>query len=132
MRYAYLLIGFLSLSFAQEAHASNPTQIPNRVTASEAVSAKWLVKRISPVYPRLAQGACIQGNVSLSVTVAADGSVKSANAISGPVELREAAEQAVMQWEYAPYLLNGKPVEWDTKATVHFRLPPALCAPTKT
>ena len=68
----------------------------------------------------------------MSVTVAADGSVKSAKAISGPVELRGAAEQADMQWEYAPYLLNGKPVELDTKATVHFRLPPALCAPTQT
>jgi protein TonB len=36
--------------------------------------------------------------------------------------LAPAAIDAVKQWQYKPYLLNGKPIEVDTQITVNFRL----------
>jgi protein TonB len=69
--------------------------------------------------------------VVLSVMVAESGYVKSALAISGPAELRGAAEAAVLQWRYEPYLRNGKAVEYETAATIQFRLSKELCPPNK-
>jgi TonB family protein len=89
----------------------------------EATSEQLLPRRFEPAYPEAALQKCLQGDVVLSVIVAENGYVKSAQAISGPVDLRGAAEAAVIQWAYAPHLLNGKAVEYETLATIRFRLP---------
>jgi protein TonB len=36
--------------------------------------------------------------------------------------LTSAAMEAVKQWKYKPYFLNGEPVEVDTQITVNFTL----------
>jgi len=36
--------------------------------------------------------------------------------------LTQAAIEAVKQWKYKPYLLNGEPVEVDTQIQVNFTL----------
>ena len=36
--------------------------------------------------------------------------------------LNQAAMDAVKQWRYRPYILNGEPVEVDTQITVNFSL----------
>jgi protein TonB len=43
--------------------------------------------------------------------------------ISGNPTLAQAAKDAVRQWRYSPYLLNGKPVSVQTRITVSFKLP---------
>jgi protein TonB len=37
--------------------------------------------------------------------------------------LTAAATEAVHQWLYRPYLLNGQPLEVETQITVSFKLP---------
>jgi len=43
--------------------------------------------------------------------------------VSGDSQLSKAAADAVKQWKYKPYLLNGEPVEIQTQVTIKFKLP---------
>jgi outer membrane biosynthesis protein TonB len=51
-----------------------------------------------------------------------DGHVSSVEAVSGPPELQEAVIEAVKQWVYKPYMLNGEPVEVDSTITSVFKI----------
>jgi outer membrane biosynthesis protein TonB len=48
--------------------------------------------------------------------------VKDIRTLSGDAELARAAVEAVAQWQYAPALLDGKPVSVVTTVTLAFRL----------
>ncbi len=63
----------------------------------------------------------IQGQVKLHAIIARDGSIQSLNAITGHPLLVRAAVEAVEQWRYRPYVLNGEAVEVETFITVNFR-----------
>lgn len=80
-----------------------------------------LVNRVEPVYPRIAAVSNIQGQVKLHAIIARDGRIQSLNAISGHPLLVRAALEAVEQWRYRPYVLNGEAVEVETLITVNFR-----------
>jgi len=67
-------------------------------------------------YPLLAQHMKVQGSVVLQAVVGADGNIEGLKVLSGPSILTAAAQQAVRQWHFKPYLQNGQPVE--TKATI--------------
>jgi hypothetical protein len=54
--------------------------------------------------------------------VSQDGRVKKATAISGPVALRQAAEDSVRKWIYSPAILNGAPVEAAIQVDVSFHM----------
>jgi len=65
-----------------------------------------------PVYPKDALDQDLSGKVSLSVVVAADGSVKSVEVAAGSGHrlLDEAAVRAVKQgWTFSPGMKNGQP-----------------------
>jgi protein TonB len=62
--------------------------------------------------------------VVLGVIIGTDGSVQSERLISGHPMLAQSAIDAVKQWKYRPYLLNGNAVEVDTQVTVNFTLAP--------
>jgi protein TonB len=81
-----------------------------------------LIKRVNPVYPPLARQARIQGQVVLHAVISKDGSITGLNLVSGHPMLAPAAIDAVKQWKYKPYLLNGEPVEVDTEVQVNFTL----------
>jgi TonB family protein len=76
----------------------------------------------TPSYPLLTQATAVQGSVLLQALIAADGSVQEMRVISGPTILVSAARQAVQQWRFKPYLLNGKPVETYARVTVNFTI----------
>jgi protein TonB len=78
--------------------------------------------KVNPVYPQEAKAAGVSGVVVLHAIIGKDGTVASLNAVSGPSVLAAAAIDAVRQWTYKPYLLNGNPVEVDTTITVNFNL----------
>jgi len=67
-------------------------------------------------YPLLGQHTKVQGSVVLQALVGTDGNIVSLRVLSGPAILAVAAQQAVRQWHFKPYMQNGQPVE--TKATV--------------
>lgn len=93
---------------------------PTRFAVSHLSEAQ-LVNRVEPVYPHVAAVAGIQGQVKLHAIIARDGSIQSLNAISGHPLLVRAALDAVGQWRYRPYYLNGEAVEVETFITVNFR-----------
>ena len=95
---------------------------PQRVRVSQGVSAGLLVRKVNPNYPPLARQARIQGQVILRAVISKDGSIEGLTLVSGHPMLAPAAIDAVKQWKYKPYLLNGEPVEVDTEVLVNFTL----------
>src|ERR1700720_1568008 len=95
---------------------------PQRVRVSQGVSAGLLVRRFQPTSPPLARQARIQGQVVLRAVISKDGSIENLSLVSGHPMLAPAAIDAVKQWKYKPYLLNGEPVEVDTEVLVNFTL----------
>ncbi|MGA2572011.1 MAG: energy transducer TonB [Terracidiphilus sp.] len=79
-----------------------------------------LLQRIDPVYPPIARAARISGTVVLDAVISKTGSVESLHVVSGHPMLVQAALDAVRQWRYRPFLLNGMPVEVQTTVTVTF------------
>ena len=96
------------------------TEGPKRVRVSSLSEAR-LVNRVEPIYPKMAIIAGIRGEVKLHAVIARDGSIQSLNVTSGHPVLAAAALDAVRQWRYQPYILNGDPVEVDTLITVNFK-----------
>jgi len=95
---------------------------PQRVRVSQGVSQGLLVRRVQPNYPPLARQARIQGTVVLHAVISKDGSIENLTLVQGHPMLAPAAIEAVRQWKYKPYLLNGEPVEVDTEVQVNFTL----------
>ena len=81
-----------------------------------------LIHKVKPTYPPLAIATRQQGTVYLHAIIAKDGTIQQLQVISGPPFLIKAATDAVLQWRYKPYKLNGEPVEVDTTITVNFKL----------
>ncbi len=95
---------------------------PQRVRVSQGVSQGLLIRKVQPNYPPLARQARIQGNVVLTAEISKDGSIENLRLVSGHPMLAPAAIEAVKQWKYKPYFLNGEPVEVETQVTVIFSL----------
>jgi protein TonB len=95
---------------------------PQKVRVSQGVSEGLLLHKVTPNYPPLAKQARIQGSVVLQATIGKDGSIQNLRVLSGHPMLTQAALDAVRQWKYKPYLLNGEAVEVETTVQVNFTL----------
>jgi periplasmic protein TonB len=95
---------------------------PERVRVSQGVTQGLLVKRVNPECPPEAIRGRIDGTVCLHVIINKAGDVAMLELISGHPALAQAAIDAVKQWKYKPYLLNGQPVEVETQVQVNFTL----------
>jgi TonB family protein len=98
-------------------------QVPGGVMAGN------IETKVNPVYPQAAKDAKIQGAVVLKAVIGKDGTIKSLKLVSGPDELAQSAWDAVKQWTYKPYLLNGQPTEVETTITVNYMLASDAPAP---
>jgi periplasmic protein TonB len=95
---------------------------PQRVRVSQGVTQGLIIRRVQPAYPPLARQARIQGPVVLQAEIGRDGSIQNLRLISGHPMLAPAAIEAIKQWKYKPYILNGEPVEVETTITFNFTL----------
>jgi protein TonB len=95
---------------------------PQRVRVSQGVTQGLLIRKVPPTYPPLARQARISGNVVLQAQISKTGDIINLQLLSGHPMLAPAAIEAVKQWKYKPYILNGEPVEVDTQITVIFSL----------
>ena len=93
------------------------------MSVSQGVSQGLLYKKVSPVYPPNALRLRIEGTVELMATISKNGDITLVKVVSGDSQLSKAAVDAVKQWKYKPYLLNGEPVEIQTQVTIRFKLP---------
>jgi protein TonB len=81
-----------------------------------------LEKPVQPSYPMLARQMKVQGAVILQALIGTDGAIQDLKVLSGPSILASAAQEAVRQWRFKPYLQNGVPVETEAKITVNFTI----------
>lgn len=95
---------------------------PQRVRISQGVTEGMIISKITPVYPPIARAARVEGVVVLKAVIDRNGNIQNLGVVSGPTLLVSAAIDAVRQWRYRPYLLNGKPVEVETTVQVIFQI----------
>jgi protein TonB len=104
-----------------------PVVAPVRTVATKPLLVSHLAEanllhRVQPVYPTLARQARIQGAVELRAIISKTGTIENLVVVRGHPMLAPAAVEAVKQWRYRPYLLNGEPIEVETEITVNFTL----------
>lgn len=110
--------GIISSTHVEAPHVA----APQKVRVSSGVSSGNLIHKVTPTYPPIARTAHVSGNVILEAEISKTGDVVNLHVISGPPLLQNAAIEAVKQWKYRPYLLNGEAVAVETQVTVIFTL----------
>ncbi|HMD18441.1 MAG TPA: energy transducer TonB [Terriglobales bacterium] len=95
--------------------AGDRVQLSPQTTQSVSVS-------VPPDYPLLARQMKVQGAVSLQALISREGTIQELQILSGPGILAAAAREAVKQWHFKPYILNGQPVETQARITVNFTI----------
>ena len=105
------------------AEANAPPPVLQTLSVSQGVSQGLLIKKVQPFYPKNALFMHVEGAVELMATISPKGDISHVKVLSGDSQLTRAATDAVKQWKYKPYLLNGEPVEIQTQITINFKLP---------
>jgi TonB family protein len=105
-----------------ESGSANSSVSLNRVRVSGNVEEGMLTHKVVLPYPEYAKANRIQGQVVLHVVIDKKGKVIEVKPISGHPKLIPTAVDAVQQWRYRPYFLNGEAVEVETTVTVNFNL----------
>ena len=122
----FLLVVFLAALACKMTAQSDPPQAQSnasrQVEVPEGTSQGLLVYKVQPPYPPLARQARVQGSVVLQALIGKDGTVEELTVTSGHPLLMQAALDAVKQWRYKPYLVDGEPVITHTTITVNFVL----------
>jgi periplasmic protein TonB len=108
-----------SAATATSASAGAPSD--GRVHLSPG-AAEIVSRPVQPAYPLLAKQMKIQGAVILDAFIGKDGNIQGLQVVSGPAILSAAAEEAVKQWRFRPYLQAGQPVETEARITVNFMI----------
>jgi periplasmic protein TonB len=96
--------------------------IKTPVRVSSAVEAGLIIRKVIPTYPPLGKAMHVEGTVVLAATISKDGAIANLRIVSGPAVLQQAAYDAVSNWRYRPYLLNGQPVDGETTINLSFTL----------
>lgn len=108
----------------QSASQIAPNSSPQRVVqVPEAAAQREVVYRAEPEYPEAARQQNIQGAVVLELHIGTNGSVQDVEVVSGPPILAQASTDAVKQWKFKPRVVDGSPVEMQTRVTFNFKLP---------
>ena len=122
---APIVIGVTS-GFGQDANVLGNTLSvqPNLPTmVSQGISGGLLERKVQPIYPVEARSKRLQGPVVLQAVIDEFGNVRNLRTVSGDSILARAAMDAVRQWHYQPYRLNGQAVKTPTQITINFTLP---------
>jgi protein TonB len=120
-KFGGILGGVANLGAPAAATASTPAHA-QRMRISDGLDGGLLVHKVMPSYPPSARQAHISGSVVLQAIISKDGRIEDLRVVQGDPLLTSAAMDAVKQWRYKPYLLNGQPVEVETIITVNFNL----------
>jgi TonB family protein len=97
--------------------------MPSNAAERERLSAgEPEAQTVETSYPLLGEHTKVQGSVVLQALVGTDGNIEDLRVLSGPAILATAAQQAVRQWRFKPYLQNGQPVETKARIIVNFSI----------
>ncbi len=100
----------------------NSSQSADSLNVPSSEMAGNVLTKVPPKYPEEAKKERIQGTVVLNAVIGKDGSVEKLTVASGPKELQQSSLDAVQQWTYKPYLVNGNPTEVKTTISVVYTL----------
>jgi len=104
----------------QRMDLSDTHEMPVELSQEEAQH--LLRRKVPPVYSPLAKASRVSGVVVVNAVVNKEGGVEEVAAVEGPAMLRQAAMDSVKQWQYNPYLVDGRPVKFKTTVNVTFAL----------
>jgi TonB family protein len=122
-----LMITMMALAFTVFAQQAGDHK-PQKLRVSWGVIKGNLENKIQPELPMDGRGKPMHGNVVLRINIDRQGNVWRTARLDGKPELADAATNAVKQWKFKPYFLNGEPVEVETAVklklnTAHEALP---------
>lgn len=123
--FALVLAMYLNTAAGQQTAAPSQTPTanhPRKLRISSGLAETNLIHKVQPVYPPEAKANNVKGEVVLQCLIDKDGSVTNLKVVSGHPWLAQSALDAVRQWKYRPFLLNGEPVEIETTVKVRFHL----------
>ena len=116
--------GSTALTGLVNTNALNVQKAPQQtLRISQGVSQGLILKKVQPTYPPQAMQMRLEGRVELQANVSKTGNISGIKQLSGDAILGRAAMEAVRQWKYKPYYLNGEPIEIQTQISVNFKLP---------
>ena len=113
-------LAYLGLAVLAAAQTADTKKLKLRVSSGVAEGLK--IHTVNPKYPREARDKGIQGEVILQATIDTKGNITNLNAVKGDPILADASIEAVKQWRYKPYILNGEHVEVETTIKIVFHL----------
>jgi periplasmic protein TonB len=102
---------------------STAPSLPKLDRPISQVSGGTLVHKVQPIYSSQARSLHLQGDVVLEATIDEQGQIEDLKVISGHPLLADAAKDAVSQWRYTPFALNGQPIRKETRITISFVSP---------
>lgn len=114
-----------SVEILTKSESSTPSREairPRKLRLSSGVADANLIHKVQPEYPQEAKADHIQGDVVIQCLIGKDGSIVNSRVVSGHPLLARSALDAVRQWKYRPYSLNGEPVEVETTITIRFHM----------
>ena len=107
---------------AEKPALSHETLLNQPVAVDPVIASTMKLTGAPPVYPAVAKAAGVQGTVVVALTIAPDGSVSDAHAVSGPALLQAATIAAVRSWRYRPFLVFGKASRFETQVSINFTI----------
>jgi protein TonB len=111
-----LLTAILAPALLAQTRANSSSPQTYQFQISAGVAENLLIHKVAPVLSKAAMEA--RGTTVLVVAIGTNGNVLKAKVISGPALLRKPVLDAVRQYKYKPYLLNGKAIEVETTVSV--------------
>ena|SRR5690242_15421551 len=118
----FICIASCMLAQNPDASPTPETTQPRKLRVSQGVAQQNRIHSVAPRYPAEAKAKHIQGDVTLQGTIDRQGNVIQIKPVYGDPLLMQAAIDAVKQWKYKPYMLNGEPVEVETTFKIRFAL----------
>jgi outer membrane biosynthesis protein TonB len=112
------------LGFAQSTGSQQSSQPkrPLRIRVASGVMQGMVDHEAVPAYPDQALQSGIRGNVIFVILVNEEGKIISANAVEGDPLLIAVSTDALRQFRFRPFLLNGVPVQVETQLEYQFSL----------
>jgi TonB family protein len=109
-----------SVNSAVQLQIALPSATPLEPTGAGVSTPAVALTRIRVIYPEIAKRTRAKGSVDVEFSVDQGGKVVQANAKSGPLVLRRAAEDAIYRTRFKPAVSNGMNIPAKGKITLVF------------
>jgi TonB family protein len=119
------LVCYTAVGLAQsntDAQTQTPATRPQTVNVSAAVMAGLVDHKTLPQYPEEALTNGIQGDVVFKIVVDESGNIVRSEPAAGDPLLVAASADAIRDYHFRPYLLNGSAVRVESRLGFHFTL----------